>query len=167
MKLNTKYEIRNTRYDKGFTLSVAKGFTLIEILIFTSIVSVFFITAAAVSAFSLSIMRTNENRIYATHYAEEVSEWLLNEKDASDWPTFSGRVGAWCMNTLAWTSGSCPISGAGSYALGAEYSRQFNRDVVLTAVGDGTISSSITVSWRDTNNNLMSVPINTIYAQTE
>lgn len=158
---NTKYVIHNTRYDTAFTL--------IEILIFTAIVSVFFVVAAAVSAFSLSVMRTNENRVYATHYAEEAREWLLNEKDTTEWVTFSANVGTWCFDTLEWTgnTGACLTSGVGSYALGSEYGRQFNRDVVLTLLGDGSISASIIVSWNDANGNVLNVPIKTIYAQTE
>lgn len=160
---NTKYLIPYAKYENGFTL--------IEILIFTAIVSVFFVVAVYVSSFSLSIMRTNENKIYAAHYAEEASEWLLNEKDSTDWIVFSGYAtspnNSWCMNTLALTSGACPTSLAGSYTLGFEYNRQFNRDVVLSNLGDGTISSSVTVSWKDIGGTLLYVPIKTIYAQTE
>ena len=156
----TRYSILDTRY-RG-------AFTLIEILIFTAIISVFFVVAAAVSAFSLSVMRTNENRVYATHYAEEANEWLSNEKDTTDWITFSARAGAYCMNLLNWdTNSSCPESGAGAYTLGSEYSRQFNRNIVLTELGAGGISASITVSWKDIGGNTLSVPIKTIYTQTE
>ncbi len=153
----------------------AKGFTLIEILIFTAIISVFFVVAAAVSAFSLRIMQTNENKVYATHYAEEATEWLLNEKETTDWLTFSGHLTTsnnYCLNALDldWLSSTtCPTStgDSNSYALGAEYKKQFNRDVVLTDLGAGSISASVTVSWKDTGGNILSVPIQTIYAQTQ
>ncbi len=153
----------------------ARAFTLIEILIFTAIVSVFFVVAAAVTAVSLNIMRTNENKIYATHYAEEGSEWLLNEKDTTEWLTFSGRVTTsttWCMNmsTMVWTTtGTCPTSGTNPvpYALGTEYGRAFNRDVTLAVLGDGSISSTVTVSWVDIGGTVRSVPVKTIFSQTE
>lgn len=166
---HTKYLIRNTKYDDAFTL--------IEILIFTAIVSVFFVVAAQVTAVSLSIMRTNENKIYATHYAEEASEWLLNEKDTTDWSTFTGHLTTsttYCMNSdslliaPAWpTTGTCPTSGGSEYALGAVYNRNFNRDIVLADIGGGSISSTITVSWRDANGNTLNVLLKTIYSQTE
>lgn len=163
MKKQNNEKLRAT----GYRLQES-GFTLIEILIFTAIVSVFFVVAVYVSAFSLSIMRTNENKLYATHYAEEASEWLLNQKDSSDWLIFSSNAGSWCMNSLGWTSGgACATSGDGAYTLGSEYGREFNRDVVLSSLGDGTIASSITVSWKDIGGNLLYVPIKTIYAQTE
>lgn len=158
---DTRYSLLDTRYRKAFTL--------IEILIFTAIVSVFFVVAAAITAVSLNIMRTNENKIYATHYAEEASEWILNEKDTTEWLTFSGHVTTsttWCFNsnTFTWvgTTGTC-----GSYALGTEYGRAFKRDVVLAILGDGSVSSTVTVSWADTGGTVRSVPIKTIYAQTE
>lgn len=160
----TKYEIRNTKYENAFTL--------IEILIFTAIVSVFFVVAAAVSAFSLGIMRTNENKIYATHYAEETIEWLRNEKETAGWTNFSTRVGNWCLNstltTLATsTNTACPVSGVTAYQLGsAEYDRNFNRNVVLSNVG-GNIAAAVTVSWVDRGGSVLSVPVNTIFAQTE
>ena len=67
-----------------------RGFTLIEVLVFTAIVSIFYVVAAAVSAYSLGVMKTNENKVYATHYADEVNEWLRNQKE-SDWTTFSAK----------------------------------------------------------------------------
>jgi len=188
MTRNMKYEIRNTKYKRtihdtryptssttssglrGASTIRDTGFTLIEILIFTAIVSVFFVVAAAVTAYSLNIMRTNENRLYATHYADEASEWLRNERDTTDWSAFSGSSpGNYCMNSdiLGWVAGPCPTTGGTSYALGSTYKRQFNRDVVLTSLEGGSISSSVTVSWKDVNGNTLYVPINTIFAQTE
>lgn len=149
-----------------------RGFTLIEILIFTAIVSVFFVVAAAVSAFSLGVMRNNENRVYATHYAEEAIEWLRNDKETTGWSTFSTRTGTWCLNStltnLASAQNSaCPVSGASAYLLGSvDYGRHFNREAVLTSVA-GNISANVTVSWKDVGGNTLSVPVNTIFAQTE
>lgn len=155
---HTQYSILNTQYREAFTL--------IEILIFTAIVSVFFVVSAAVSALSLNIMRTNENKIYATHYAEEAAEWILNEKDTTDWLTFIGRVGTYCMNNVATIDWSTATSCGSSYTLGT-VTRPFNREVVLTAPGDGTISSIVTVTWKDASGNVLSVPIKSVYAQTE
>lgn len=165
---NTEYRIPNTEYRDGFTL--------IEILIFTAIVSVFFVVAAAVSVYSLNIMRTNENRIYATHYADEVDEWLRNEKETTDWTVFSARSAAapgsnYCMNnnSLGWATNSACLST--DYSLGSEYKRQFNRDIVLANGTDASsnpiINSKVTVSWKGANGNIFSVPIITVFTQTE
>lgn len=149
-----------------------RGFTLIEILIFTAIVSVFFVVAAAVSAFSLGVMRNNENRVYATHYAEEAIEWLRNEKETTGWSTFSARTGTWCLNdtltNLASAQNStCPVTGSTAYLLGSvDYGKHFNREAVLTSVA-GNISANVTVSWKDVGGTTLSVPVNTIFAQTE
>lgn len=173
LKLRTFMKIKQT--DKLYALRSklrVRGFTLIEILIFTAIVSVFFVVAAAVSAFSLQVMRTNENKIYATHYAEEAIEWLRNEKETTGWTTFSTRTGTWCLNSTltnlaSSTNTVCPVSGATAYQLGStDFNRHFNRDAVLTSVA-GNISANIIVSWKDVGGNTLSVPVNTIFAQIE
>lgn len=143
-----------------------RGFTLIEILIFTAIVSVFFVVAAAVSAFSLAIMKNNENKVYATHYAEEAIEWLRNEKETTGWITFSSRSNvtpgtSWCLNTLGWTSGNC----SGAYSLGTG-GKTFLRYVTLIN-SSGNISANVVVAWIDSGGSVHSVPVNTIFAQTE
>lgn len=149
------------------------GFTLVEILVFTAIVSVFFVVAAAVSAFSLNIMRTNENRLYATHYAEEAIEWVGNQKETLDWTAFCGYAAdspgvTRCLNTLAWAGvGACLET---DYSLGATYSKHFNRNLLLTKSAvdcSGNIAATVTVSWKDIGGNIRSVPVTTIYSQLE
>ena len=68
-----------------------KGFTLVEVLVFISILSLFFITAAASVSLYLSHLKNNEYRILATHYAQELTEWLRLEKE-SNWSTFVDNV---------------------------------------------------------------------------
>lgn len=58
-----------------------KGFSLVEVLIFVTIFSLFFIIAATVITTTLRITKENQNKIKATHLAEELKEWLTSEKE--------------------------------------------------------------------------------------
>lgn len=151
---------------KGHRRRITGGFTLIEILVFTAIVSVFYVVAAAVSAFSLGVMKTNESKIYAAHYADENIEWLRNEKEA-DWTTFMTRADkTYCFNTssiTAWpAAGPCATTGTGSYALNSK----FNRTIVLQTTGSN-VEVTATVNWLDISNKLQSVSVKTIFSQIE
>ncbi len=146
-----------------------KAFTLVEILVFTAIVSVFFVVAAGVSAFSLNVMKSNENKVYASHYAEEMIEWLRNQKEIN-WTTFKGRSPtSKCFVTLLnWPSGSaCHTTGRSAHPLDGV----FNRDVVLSnpsVVSEaGNVNVQVTVSWLDIGGVQRSVITKTVFAQFE
>lgn len=62
-------------------LNINNGFSLIEVLIFVSVFSLFFVMAAAVMTTSLKITKQNQDKILATHYAEDLQEWLEAEKN--------------------------------------------------------------------------------------
>lgn len=64
-----------------------KGFSLIEILIFVTVTSIFFVTAIAIATASLRNMKINEHKILATKYEEELYEWLTSEKEIA-WKDF-------------------------------------------------------------------------------
>lgn len=143
-----------------------RGFTLIEILVFTAIVSIFYVVAAAVSAYSLGVMKTNENKVYATHYADEVNEWLRNQKE-SDWTTFLAKSGqSYCFSSATITSwpgsGVCATTGTGSYSLGG----RFNRTVTLQTSASNVEAAS-TVSWIGLSSQIQSITIRTVFAQIE
>lgn len=57
------------------------GFSLVEVLVFVTIFSLFFVIAATVVTTTLRITKENQNKIRATHYAEELKEWLTSEKE--------------------------------------------------------------------------------------
>src|SRR3989344_1556770 len=61
-----------------------QSFSLIEIMIFIVILSIFFIMAASVVTITLRNMKYNENKIRATHYSNQLEEWLRSQKEL-DW----------------------------------------------------------------------------------
>ena len=101
----------------------------------------------------------NQHKLVATHYAEELREWIRGQKEIN-WDSFAtGKMGTWCFETepvAAWPSaGSCA-----DYSLDSLY----KREVILSANAEVTqVTAEITVSWRE-GANVFSVPLKTIYS---
>ena len=138
-----------------------KSFSLIEVLIFVTILVLFFVAAISITTYSLKNIKINEHKIVATHYAEEGMEWVKAEKE-SGWDTFIGQSGSsYCLNMnypveLNWgTVGDC----GSNYTLGSP--AYFKRVVTLNSVGD-QINVVVTVSWIEGDDEIMNVKITTI-----
>lgn len=80
---------RNTHSRRVF-LGSQSGFSFIEVLVFVSIISFLFISLTATVITAVSRAKSAEYRIYATHYADILEEWLRAEKTA-DWDSFIAR----------------------------------------------------------------------------
>lgn len=116
------------------------GFSLVEVLVFVTILGLFFVAAISVSLFSLKNMKFNEHKIMAAHYAEEATEWVTYEKE-NDWESFITKTGTRCLNAsvLSWDeTGSCDFT-LGTPAL-------FRRTITLTNNG-AQVEVGTTVSW--------------------
>lgn len=142
-----------------------KSFSLIEVLIFVSILSVFFVIAVSVTVVSLRNMKINEHKILATHYGEELIEWLRNQKEA-DWTTFSARSGNYCFNEspIADTfvsEGECTNPGLAGV---------FKRDLNLSYPNVGgpvtQVNVKVIVSWQELGNSYQ-VPLTTVFTRWE
>lgn len=141
-----------------------KGFTLVELLVFVSILSLFFVTAVSVAVSSLRNLKINEHRILAIRYSEELSEWLQSQKEV-DWSAFINHVHdngcqpgnictvTFCMNSLNWnTRGTCANNGLSPPI--------YQRNMDFTDInGQGTqAKATITVSWSESGGSY-SVPV--------
>lgn len=141
-----------------------KAFSLIEVLVFITILALFFVTAAAVVTASLRNMKINEHKILASHYAEELLEWFRGEKEA-DWHTFAftsinGSLEEHpndCFNfnyevgeQISWTTRGCDLSLGG----------MFNRRAWFepTDVTRDQIDVYIEVAWEELGNSY-SIPL--------
>ncbi len=143
------------------------GFSLIEVLVFVGILSMFFVVAASVTVTSLRNMKISEHKLIATHYARELEDWLRNEKE-NDFATFAGNYASetgktWCFAIspiAAWdlVDGSC-----GSTEL---ISGLFKREVILRSYSSAGVVTSVsvdmTVSWLETGISY-SVPVSTLF----
>jgi len=139
------------------------GFSLVEVLVFVTILGLFFVAAVSVTTFSLKNMKMSEHKIIATHLAEEGVEWIKSEKE-NDWETFilrdtsSGTGTLYCLNTLNWHTGSC----GENYLLGTP--NFFKRETTLANSGSPIttqVDVKVIVSWIE-GNQTMNVTIKTI-----
>jgi type II secretory pathway pseudopilin PulG len=144
-----------------------KGFSLIEVLVFISILSFVFITAIALGIVSIRNSLNTENKILAARYGEELLAWLRSQKDA-DWLTFVNKTTsppgvAYCFDQEpvdTWpTSGSC----TDEQLVKALFKRQ------ATLSYDSStqrINVDIAVDWKE-GNNKYSLPIKGVFSQLE
>ncbi len=156
---------------KKFSSYAQKGFSLMEVLIFITVLSVIFLAIAYATSQSIKQTKFNEQKLLATRYAEELEEWFRGEKE-SDWATFYGtRAGAggrtYCFSdstydgsgNLIWpTTGNCGLS----YDLRSLY----KREATLTQSLGSQVQVVIRVDWRD-GPNIFTVPITTILSKWE
>ncbi len=150
-------------------------------MIFTTVFSLFFVLAASVITTSLRITKANQKKVIATHYAEELREWLQAEKEIN-WggTTYAGGLitnfteqvtqstpasTEFCFNTAP-LSPSWPSKGVGScyFELEGQYRRMATFSATLM---EGNfvkqISVRFSVEWKD-GNYLYSVPLKAVYS---
>src|SRR3989344_2501113 len=144
-----------------------RAFSLVEVLVFTTILSFFFVTAASVVTVALRNMKFNEHKIIALHYSRQLEDWLRVEKEI-DWGgsecsgsccssgcSFTQRVTQgslspkFCFNISPisnWPAAN-PLGCYGAYSLGSTFSRevQFTSSPVGGYIGQ--VNAVITVSW--------------------
>lgn len=150
-----------------YNKDMKSGFSLVEVLIFVSILSLFFVVVAATTMSSLRTTKINERKILASRYAQEAVAWLKGQKE-TNWSSFvvySAPTGTtYCFNTTpiaAWpSSGSCAAFGGLDPAL-------YKREVTLTSIDcSGTICQvnvAVAVQWQELEKTY-NVPLNTIFS---
>lgn len=140
------------------------GFTLVEVLVFISIFSLFFIAASSISLIILSNLKTQEHKILAAKYAQDLLEWLKSEKEA-DWLNFISKSSLtgkeYCFastNIVNWPNeGSCLNFDGLNPPI-------YKRNLKLTKNNEETsVTVEITISWFE-NNKLYEIPTKTIFS---
>ncbi len=126
-----------------------RGFSFIEILIFITILNLFFILALSITVFALRNLKENEHKLVATHYLGQLKEWISYQKDLNGM-SFSQISGAYCYNSenLSATIGACPSDCAGS-CLGGFY----NRQATFTPEGNTSVVE-VKISWKEVVKNV-------------
>ena len=127
-----------------------KGFSLIEVLVFVTVLVVFFVAAISIVTFSLRSMKASEHRILASHYAEEAMEWVKGQKE-DDWVEFTGHdaipgAAIYCINGLDFVSA---VECGTYYTLGSP--AMFKRELLLENVPDSSspdqVNATVNVYW--------------------
>lgn len=140
-------------------MAMKKGFSLIEVLVFTAVLGLFFVAAMAVATFNLKNMKIQEHKILATRFAEEGVEWMKQEKE-DDWSTFIAHNGGdYCLNSLNWNSYS--LCGE-NYDLGTP--AFFKRELLITKSGPPVdqVNGTVTVTWKEGSNSF-NVAVKTVF----
>jgi type II secretory pathway pseudopilin PulG len=147
-----------------------QGFTFVEILVFSAILSFLLIALTTTVVTSLQRMTTVEHRLYSQRYAEELEEWLRGEEEA-DWSTFIVRDASssgtmYCFNGgLDFRTPVWPTAGLNctSYnGIGTTAPLIYKRYAVLTQASPNQMNIQIMVEWRD-GNRYFSTPLNTVF----
>lgn len=125
-----------------------KSFSLIEILVFFTIASIFFISAVSITVFFIKNSKTQQYKIIASHLLDEASEWIKEEKE-TDWLEFSSRANQngiiYCLKNLNWNNqGNCQNYDLGNPTI-------FKREVILTKINETTIQTDINIYWLEGN----------------
>ena len=140
-----------------------KSFTLIEVLIFVSILILFFISSITITTYILRNLKVQEHKILATRYAQELLEWLRGKKE-EDWDTFISHDGTYCFNESL--SRSFPTRGecSNSYSLANYFKREATLTLLNTNPPNTQMKINITVKWIESGGQEHQVPVNTIFS---
>lgn len=161
--------------------SLAEAFTLIEVVIFIAISSIILI---AIISLSVNITRQSiisRHKLYATHYADELAEWLRIQKEIG-WQNFytysqSTPSRQFCVNDIITLESvmalltpmsildDCPYSGIGT-APTEPGPKIFRRYVEFSIQPDNAknVKGTIRVEWLEANNATYDVQIETLFA---
>jgi len=148
-----------------------QAFSLIEVLVFISILSIFFVLAAAVITFSLRDMKINEHKIIATMYADELMEWLRSQKEVN-WETFYAKADTnglvYCFNNQItsttnitdFSAGDCNNEYTGIQGQSPEI---FKREATLETVAGfaDQVNILVEVEWKELGNTYK-IPIKSV-----
>ncbi|MFH1826958.1 MAG: type II secretion system protein [bacterium] len=140
------------------------GFTLIEVLVVLSILSVFLISAVTISIITVRNLINSQNKILATRYAEGLKEWLKGEKE-TDWDIFKDKAGGtWCFNVDPITIWPSESNCEPDEKINVIFKREVN--IQSDSIDPNRIIIDIVVSWNQ-GNETVSIPINTIFEKYE
>jgi Tfp pilus assembly protein PilV len=141
-------------------MSIRRGFSLIEVLIFVTILSLFLIVAAAIITASIRQNTVKVNFLKATHYNQQLLEWIRNEKEI-DWNTFVSRGSAvgtsYCFTSDVFTWSIAPCD----YDLAA----LFKRYAVIKTVGSPVTQVEVAIGsdWQE-GGNTNTTKLHTVYS---
>jgi len=149
-----------------------KGFSIIEVIVFTSMLSVVLVAAVGYTVRLVFTMTHNRHKLMATHYVEEVKEWLNGERE-SDWEQFQNRstLGGttYCINNvlqLNTTLASLIPGPCGFTGVVGTPPQIYQRQLILSKDSNETatrVFAVIQVSWRD-EGVLYTEEIETVYS---
>ena len=138
-------------------MSIRKSFSLIEVLIFVTILSLLLIASAAIVTVSMRQNTLKINMLRATHYNEQLLDGIREQKE-SDWSLFATFAGdnTYCFKEDDLSSPfeilnvtDCPST------LGGMYRRYAVFKTTLSPQGPTQVDATVNTSWQDAGNNFI------------
>jgi len=132
------------------------GFSILEVMIFASITAVILVAAVGYTVQLVVTMQKNIHSVIATHYVEEVKDWLDGERE-DNWQIFQDQASnagtVYCLNTELSLDTTFPLVAGACVSDGLTPSI-YQRTLTLTKDTLDTetatsVASIIQVSWRD------------------
>ena len=139
-------------------LIAKNGFSLIEVLIFVTIVTAFFVVAVGLTSQSLQQMKSSENRLIAGYLSQEVLEWLRGEKETNWSGQFLPRAPSTTPTTYCFNTSPINTAWPGAGACGSfNLQNTFKREVLLTRQaitspiqpGQSQVNVTIRMTWQE------------------
>lgn len=156
-----------------------QSFSLIEVLIFVTILSVFLVASASIITISMHQNTLQINKLKAVHYNDQLFEWIRSEKEI-DWNNVvtkatslpSGSVYCFCTEDMSWST--APIEADQSNCCPTLLSGIFKRYLTITtstyAPTGFTPSSQIEITiygdWQEAGNS-HSTKLHTLFSPWE
>jgi len=129
------------------------GFSLIEVLIFLTIISLFLIIAITITVQSLHNLKLTEYKILASYYTQEAFEWLKIEKE-TDWNAFINKSSingtTYCLNNGLNLNSASPC-GNNDFSLGNFFKREVTLKKLTDIQNNYYVNIKITLFWRERN----------------
>jgi type II secretory pathway pseudopilin PulG len=118
------------------TKKYSSGQSLFELVFSIVVASIVLIAIVSLSSTSIRNAVFSRNNAVATKYAQEATEWLIQQRD-ENWNNLSGNLGTRNLGELNWGSGA-NIPGT-----------PFQRTVTLVSIDSEQIRGTVRVTWSD------------------
>lgn len=154
-------------------ISNTLGFSIIEVIVFVSLLSIVLVAAVGYTVRLVFTMNHNRHKLLATHYTDEVKEWLNSERE-SDWEQFqsfasTGSGSTYCLNeslNLLTQLDDLQIAPCAFTGVPPTNPLIYQRQLILSKDRDEIatrVFARIQVSWRD-EGVLYTEDIETVYS---
>lgn len=134
------------------------GFSILEVIIFTTLISIALVASAGFTTQLLRNMSINQNKIMATHFIDSISEFL-NWHRLDDWIVFEARAGIgagfiYCYTATNYANASFDQAAVASidncpYETIAGFPTPFRGAIVMQKTSNQAngVTARIEVSW--------------------
>ncbi|MDP1709994.1 MAG: hypothetical protein Q8L28_00025 [bacterium] len=125
-----------------------KGQSLFEVVVALAISTLVIIAVVSLAALSIRNTDFSKNKVLASKYAQEATEWLRGQRDA-DFEIFYADTltNTWCLRALSFTQAG--VCGSSSKIGDSAFYREVGFINGLTPNGETLVEARVRVYWND------------------